>query len=121
MLFAISGDYTAEALRAMTDQPISQRREAFSKMLDKAEAKLVAMYFTIASGPGAMAIIDVTDPLAAGAITATLAASGRLANVKVKRLLTDDEAGAIRGMRAELQAVYLRPGQIAEPTTAAAE
>jgi uncharacterized protein with GYD domain len=67
MLFCLSANYTPKALDAMGKNPSSNRREAFEKLVTAAGGKLVGMYFTIAEGPGAMAIFDV-DPAAAPAV-----------------------------------------------------
>ena len=67
MLFCLTGNYTSKALDAMAKNPNTNRREAVEKLVAAAGGKLVAMYGTIAEGPGAMAIFDV-DPAAAPAL-----------------------------------------------------
>ena len=79
-------------------------------MLTAAGGKLVAMYGTIAEGPGAMAIFDI-DPAAAPAVVGVVASSDAVHNVKMQRLFSGEEVAAIRQKRAQLQASYKTPGQ----------
>ena len=109
MLFCVSANYTPKALEAMAKNP-SNRREAIEKLLTAAGGKLVAMYGTIADGPGAMAIFDI-DPAAAPAVVGVLTASDALHNIKMQRLFSGEEVAAIRQKRAQLQASYRAPGQ----------
>ena len=51
MLFCITANYTPQALTAMREKP-SNRSEAFGALITAAGGKLVAMYGTIAEGPG---------------------------------------------------------------------
>ena len=53
-------------MNAIRENPKSNRREAVEQLVKAAGGKLVAMYGTMADGPGAMAIIDA-DPIAAAA------------------------------------------------------
>ena len=110
MLFCITANYTSQALETMGKNPNTNRREAVEKLLTAAGGKLVAMYGTIADGPGAMVIFEA-DPAAAPAISGVVASSGSVTNVKVQRLLSGDEVRAIRQKRAELQKSYRPPGQ----------
>ena len=54
MLFCITANYTPQALEAMGKNPNTNRREAVEKLVTAAGGKLVAMYGTVAEGPGAM-------------------------------------------------------------------
>ena len=108
MLYCLSANYTPKALEAMAKNP-SNRREAVEKLVTAAGGKLVAMYDTIAKGPGAMAIFDV-DPAAGPALVGVIASSDALHNVEVQRLFTGEEVTAIRQKRAQLQASYAAPG-----------
>ena len=109
MLFCLTANYTPKALEAMGKNP-SNRREAVEKLLTAAGGKLVAMYGTIAEGPGAMAIFDI-DPAAAPAVVGVVASSDAVHNVKMQRLFSGEEVAAIRQKRAQLQASYKPPGQ----------
>ncbi len=109
MLFCLTANYTPKSLDAMAKNP-ANRREAVEKLLTAAGGKLVAMYHTIAEGPGAMAIVDV-DPAVAPALVGVLASSDGVANVKVQRLFTGEEVMAIRQKRVQLQDAYRAPGQ----------
>jgi uncharacterized protein with GYD domain len=110
MLFCITTTYTAKALDAMAKNPNTNRREAVEQMVTAGGGKLVAMYGTIADGPGAMVIFEA-DPGVAPAMAAVAAASDGLANVKLQRLFSGDEVRAIRQKRIELQKSYRVPGQ----------
>lgn len=109
MLFCLSANYTPKALDAMAKNP-TNRSEAVGKLVTAAGGKLVAMYYTIAEGPGAMAIIDV-DPAAAPAVVGVLASSDAVRDVKAQRLFTGEEVTAIRQKRIQLQNAYRAPGQ----------
>jgi uncharacterized protein with GYD domain len=110
MLFCITANYTPKAMDAMGKNPNTNRQEAVEKLLTAAGAKLVAMYYTIAHGPGAMVIFDA-DPGVAPAVTAVVATSDAVQNVKLQRLFSGDEVRAIRQKRIELQKSYRAPGQ----------
>jgi uncharacterized protein with GYD domain len=111
MLFCLTANYTPKALDAMTKNPNSnRRREAVEKLLTAAGGKLVAMYGTIADGPGAMVIFDA-DPAAAPAVVGVAASTDGLHNVKMQRLFTREEVVAIREKRKQLQGSFKAPGQ----------
>jgi uncharacterized protein with GYD domain len=109
MLFCLTANYTPKALGAMAKDPNTNRREAVEKLLAAAGGKLVAMYGTIAEGPGAMAIFDI-DPGAAPSVVGVVASSDGVQNVKMQRLFTGDEVRAIRQKRTQLQDSYKAPG-----------
>jgi len=94
----------------MGKNPNTDRQEAVEKLLTAAGAKLIAMYFTIADGPGAMVIFDA-DPGSAPAITGVVASSDSVQNIKLRRLYSRDEVRAIRQKRMELQKSYKAPDQ----------
>jgi hypothetical protein len=79
-------------------------------LITAAGGKLVAMYGTIADGPGAMVIFDA-DPAVAPALAGVTASSDGVENVKMQRLFSGDEVRAIRQKRIELQKSYRPPGQ----------
>jgi uncharacterized protein with GYD domain len=110
MLFCITTTYTQKALEAMAKNPNANRQEAVEQLVSAAGGKLVAMYATIAEGPGAMVIFDA-DPVAGPAMASVAAASEGLANVKLQRLFSGDEVRAIRQKRIELQKSFKGPGQ----------
>jgi uncharacterized protein with GYD domain len=110
MLFCITANYTPKALNAMRENPNTNRRDAVEQLVKAAGGKLVEMYFTIADGPGALVILDV-DPVAAAAITATVASSDSVQNVKMRRLYTHDEVMTVRQKRVQLHGSYRPPGQ----------
>lgn len=110
MLFCITANYTPKAMDAMAKNPSTNRGAAVEKLLTAAGGKLVAMYGTIAEGPGAMAIFDC-DPASAPAIVAAIASTDAVHNVKMQRLFTGEEVNVIRQKRTQLQASYAPPGQ----------
>jgi hypothetical protein len=93
----------------MGKNPNTNRREAVEKLVTTAGGKLVAMYGTIAEGPGAMVIYDI-DPAAAPAVVAVVASSDVLHNVKMQRLFSGEEVRAVRQKRAQIQASFTQPG-----------
>jgi uncharacterized protein with GYD domain len=110
MLFCITTNFTPKALNAIRENPKSNQHDAVAQLVKAAGGKLVAMYGTMADGPGALAIIDV-DPVAAAAITGTLASSDGLQNIKMMRLYSQEEVTASREQRAKLHGSYKAPGQ----------
>jgi uncharacterized protein with GYD domain len=110
MLFCLTANYTPKALEAMAKNPDTNRREAVEKMLTAAGGKLVAMYGTIAKGPGAMVIFDI-DPAAAPAVVGVAAATDGLNNIEMQRLFTREEVVATRQKRAQIQSSFKPPGQ----------
>jgi uncharacterized protein with GYD domain len=89
MLFCITANYTPKALDAMGKNPNTNRREAVEKLLTAAGGKLVAMYGTIADGPGAMVIFNV-DPNTAPAVAGVVTSSDGLRNVEAEHLFSGD-------------------------------
>jgi len=110
MHFCFTANYTPETLKAMAKNPGASRRAAIQKLADAAGAKLVCMFYTIAEGPGAIAIFDA-DPQKAMAMAALVTSSGAMHNVKFQRLATEEEVVEIRRTRLELEAAYAPPGQ----------
>jgi uncharacterized protein with GYD domain len=105
-----SASNTPKALEAMGKNPKTNRREAVENLVTAAGGKLVAMYGTIADGPGAMVIFEA-DPAVAPAIAGVAASSDGVTNVKYQRLFSGDEVRAIRQKRVELQKSYRPPGK----------
>jgi uncharacterized protein with GYD domain len=110
MLFCVTANYTPKAMNAIRENPKSNRREAVEQLVKAAGGKLVAMYGTMANGPGAMAIIDA-DPVAAAAIKGTAASSDGLMNIKMMRLYNQEDVTAVRQKRVQIHASYTPPGQ----------
>jgi len=110
MLFCITANYTPKGLNAMRENPNTDRKAAFEKLVSAAEGKVVGFYFTAAEGPGALTIFEA-DPIAAAAITGTVASSDAVHDVKMMRLWTNEEAKVVRAKRAQLHTAYKAPGQ----------
>ena|SRR5436190_22326140 len=110
MLFCLTATYTPQALKAMRENPNTNRREAVGQLLEAAGAKLVSMYGTIGNGPGALVIFDA-DPVAAAAVTGVAASSDGVQNVKIMRLLAQEDVVAIRQKAKQIQGSYKSPGK----------
>ncbi len=93
------------------ENPKANRYEAAKKLIEAAGGKLISMYSTPADGPGVLAIFDVPDPSAAPAISGVVVASGALHNVKLTRLLTQEEVVHVRQTAAKLRGAYKAPGK----------
>jgi hypothetical protein len=93
----------------MSEKP-SNRSEARGALITAAGGKLVAMYGTIAEGPGALAIIDV-DPVVAQSIVGVMTSAGTIHNVKLQRLLSQDELVGVRQKARDIRGSYKAPGQ----------
>jgi uncharacterized protein with GYD domain len=61
MLFCVTANYTPNALEPMGKNPNTNCREAGEKLVTAAGGKLVAMYGTIADGPGAIKLLHYGD------------------------------------------------------------
>jgi uncharacterized protein with GYD domain len=96
MHFCFTGQYTPQALNNIMENPTTNRFEAAKQLIEAAGGKLISLYSTPADGPGVMAIFDVPDPNAAAAISGVVVASGATHNVKLIRLLTQDEVTHVR-------------------------
>ena len=109
MHFCLSGQYTPRALNNLLENPKQNRAEAARKLIEAAGGKLVSFYGTPVDGPGVLTIFDVPDPSAAPAIAGLVVAAGTLQNVKLTRLLTQDEILQIRQNAIKLKASYSAP------------
>ena len=110
MHFCLTGQYTPRALNNLLENPTTNRYEAAKKLIEAAGGKLISMYGTPVDGPGVLAIFDVPDPSSAPAIVGVVVAAGTLQNVKLTRLLTQDEILPIRQKAVKLRASYSPPG-----------
>ena len=106
MHFCLTGQYTPRAINNIMENPTTNRLEAAKKLVEAAGG----MYSTPAEGPGVLVIFDVPDPSAAPAIVGVVVAAGTLQNVKLTRLLTQDEVVQVRQKAAKLRAAYTPPG-----------
>jgi uncharacterized protein with GYD domain len=111
MLFCFTGEYTAQALTAMGNNPSTDREAAVVKTIEAAGGKLVSMYARATHGPGVMIVFDVPDPDMAAAIAGVAVASGAIQNPHLSRLYTMAEMRTIREKRLKISAVYKPPGQ----------
>ena len=111
MHFCFTGQYTAQALNSMMENPATNRFEAAKKLIEAAGGKLISLYSMPAEGPGVMAIFDVPDPNAAAAISGVVVAAGAIHNVKLVRLLTQEEVAQVRQKASQLRSVYKAPGK----------
>lgn len=110
MLFCIMAEYTPETLNALMDNPTTSRKEAVQKLMEAAGGKLIEMYSTLVDGPGVLAIIDV-DPSKAPAISGLIMSTGTVRNIRLMRLMTQDEVMAVRQTGKQLRSAYKPAGQ----------
>src|SRR6266702_8022064 len=103
MHFCLTAQYTPQALNSIMENPKTNRYEAAKKLIEAAGGKLISMYSTAIDGPGVLTIFDVPDPGAAPAIVGIVVAAGTLQNVKLTRLLTQDEVIPIRQKAAQIR------------------
>src|SRR5277367_1876364 len=111
MHFCFTAQYTPKALNAIMDDPTTNRYEASKKLIEAGGGKLISMYSTPADGPGVLIIFDVPDPNVAAAISGVGVASGTVHNVKLTRLLTQEEVTHVRKAAANLRKAYKPPGE----------
>jgi uncharacterized protein with GYD domain len=111
MLFCLTAEYTPQALNAMRENPSTNRREAVIQLLEAAGGKLIDMYHTASSGPGALVIFDVPDPDMATAMSGVAVSSGSVQNVQLRRLYTTDEIKGVREKARRIRGAYKPPGQ----------
>ena len=111
MHFLFTGQYTPHALNGIMENPTVNRQEVIKKLLEGAGGKLVSMYSTAADGPGVLAILDVPDPAVAAAVSGVVVAAGAVHNVKLTRLMTQDEVTHVRQTAAKLRGSYKPPGK----------
>ncbi len=111
MHFCITAQYTPEALNIMMDDPTTNRFEAIKKMLEAADGKLVSMYNFPADGPGVLLIFDVPDADMAASIAGVAVAGGAVQNLKLTRLLTQDELKNVQQKARQIRAAYKPPGK----------
>jgi uncharacterized protein with GYD domain len=111
MHFCLTAQYTSHALNSILDDPNTNRYEAVKKVVEAAGGKLVSMYSYSAEGPSVLVIFDVPDPEAAPAISGIAVAAGTIHNVKLTRLMTQEEVGKVRQKARELRGSYKAPGK----------
>jgi uncharacterized protein with GYD domain len=110
MHFCFTGQYTPRAFANILENPTTNRFEVAKKLIESAGGKLISMYGVPADGPGVLTIFDVPEPSSAAAIVAVVVAAGTLQNVKLTRLLTQEEITQIRQKANKLRASYTPPG-----------
>ena|SRR3974390_1752542 len=111
MHFCLTGQYTPKALSNILDNPTTNRAEAAKKAIESVGGKLISFYGTPAEGPGVLVIFDVSDPGSAGAIAGVAVAAEVLQNVKLTRLLTQDEILQVRKHAGQVRNAYKAPGK----------
>jgi len=110
MHFGITCQYTPQALQAMAANPqAADRWAAVKKLAEAGGGKLVGMWADPSNGPGVWIIIDVPDADSAMAMSALAVAGGAVQNLKMTRLLTQDELTAVRAKRGALAKAYSPP------------
>jgi uncharacterized protein with GYD domain len=111
MHFCFSGQYPPQALNGIMDNPTASRFEAAKNVIEAAGGKLIAMYGLPADGPGVMVIFETPDQSAASAVSTVVVASGGLHDVKLVRLIAQEELVQIRQKASQLRSAYRTPGK----------
>ncbi|MGC1356769.1 MAG: GYD domain-containing protein [Xanthobacteraceae bacterium] len=111
MHFCFAAQYTPQALNGMMDNPTANRFEAAKKVIEAAGGKLISMYGMPANGPGVMVIFEAPDQTAASAVSTVVVASGGLQDVKLVRLIAQEELVQIRQKASQLRGAYKPPGK----------
>jgi uncharacterized protein with GYD domain len=101
--------HTPSSLSYILDNPKTNRQEAAKKAIETAGGKLISFYGTPVEGPGVLVIFDVPDPGAAAAISGVVIAAEVLQNVKLTRLLTQDEIFQVRKHAVKVRSAYKPP------------
>jgi uncharacterized protein with GYD domain len=109
--FCLTADYTPEAISALRNSPDTNRRDAAQQVCEVVGAKLVAWFARTANGPGALVIFETDNPAVPPALVSVAASSGILQNVRLERLLTQDELPNIRQSAQKIAEVYKTPGR----------
>jgi uncharacterized protein with GYD domain len=110
MHFCLTGQYTSRAVKNLLENPTQNRAEAARKVVEAAGGKLVSFYGMPVEGPGVLTIFDVPEPSSAAAIAGLVVAADTLKNVKLMRLLTQEEVVEVRQKANKLKAAYSPPG-----------
>jgi uncharacterized protein with GYD domain len=111
MHFCITAQYTPQALNSILDDPNTDRYAAVKKLVEAGGGKLISMYSTAAEGPGVLMIFDMPDPEMASSMTGVAIAGGAIHNVKLTRLMTQDEVKSVRQKARQLRGAYKPPGK----------
>src|SRR5262249_5696888 len=111
MHFCLTGKNTPEALSNILDNPTTNRQEAARKVIESAGGKLVSFYGTPIEVPCAIVFFDVPYPGAAAAISGVVVAAEVLQNVKLTRLLTQDEIFQVRKHAVQARKACQPPGK----------
>jgi uncharacterized protein with GYD domain len=110
MHFCLTGQYTPTAIKHLLENPTQNRSEAAKKVVEAAGGKLVSFYGMPVEGPGILTIFDVPEPSSAAAIAGLVVSAGTMQNVKLVRLLTQEEVVEVRQKANKLKAAYSAPG-----------
>jgi len=111
MHFCITAQYTPQALNSILDDPNTDRYAAVKKLIEAGGGKLISMYSTASEGPGVLMIFDMPDPEMALSMTGVAMAGGALRDIKLTRLLTQDEVKSVRQKARQLRGAYKAPGK----------
>jgi uncharacterized protein with GYD domain len=111
MHFCITAQYTPQALNSIMDDPNTDRYAAVKKLVEAGGGKLLSMFSTAAEGPGVLIIFDMPDPEMAMSMTGVAMAGGAIHNIKLTRLMTQDEVKSVRQKARQLRGAYKAPGK----------
>jgi uncharacterized protein with GYD domain len=111
MHFCITAQYTPQALNSILDDPNTDRYAAVKKLIEAGGGKLISMYSTASEGPGVLMIFDMPDPEMASSMTGVAMAGGAIHNIKLTRLMTQEEVKSVRQKARQLRGAYKPPGK----------
>ena len=105
------GTITPQALNSILDDPNTDRYAAVKKLIEAGGGKLISMYSTASEGPGVLMIFDMPDPEMASSMTGVAMAGGAIHNIKLTRLMTQEEVKSVRQKARQLRGAYKPPGK----------
>jgi uncharacterized protein with GYD domain len=107
--YMISGSYTTQSWAAMVDNP-QDRFAAAKKLVDNVGGRLESVYF--AFGPDdVIAIAELPDDEAAGAVALAIAASGGFSSARTTKLITMEEGQAMMRKAKQAAGAYSPPNK----------
>ncbi len=100
--------YAKDVWRSMVQHP-EDREAAARKVIEAAGGDLVTFYWMLGDHDG-LAIFEVPDATAAAAVSASISASGRIAQMRTVHLLTSSEVRGSLELAKVIAPAYQAPG-----------
>jgi len=107
--FMLTCNYSADAKNALIANPVDRTKPA-AAAIEAVGGKLHSAFMTFGEAD-VIAIYEVPDATAAGALAATLGASGAFSSIKTTALLTMAEGIKAFKLSAETKAAYKPPSR----------